>query len=352
MLIWLTSRLVMRAMLISALLTLAALLAAQIMGEWKVLAFIMVKDGQSSLAVMDVKQRLMKSLDGTLDVDNFAVSPDGQQLAFVTSEIVNGEPIGPRRTVSKIFIMERMGRDRRQVLLFQGTVSGMPVWSPDGKQLAYTANRDTQNDIYVVDIVSGTDRRLTTQGVTSKAVWSPDSQQIQFVSLERDVYRINADGKSPQKLAPEARDEDRGVWASNSQHIFTMVNSSRGADIYVADRSGGDKRLVTAQPIPNMIFFPYWSPDGQQMAFLNSFTNEYDIYTMREDGSDLRRVVTDHHSIVEPIMWSPDSRQIAYTIDLSGRGSYSIMMVNVDGSGEQILTPDFANSFAPVFVRR
>ena len=73
-----------------------------------------------------------------------------------------------------------------------------PVWSPDGRRIAYLSRRDGTKEIYVVNADGSGQRRLTPRDVlASTPVWSPDGRRIAFEGV-RDgttgVYAVNADG--------------------------------------------------------------------------------------------------------------------------------------------------------------
>ena len=67
-----------------------------------------------------------------------------------------------------------------------------PVWSPDGKRLAFTSNRDGNYEIYVMN-ADGTGLRNLTRhrGQDNYATWSPDGKRLAFISNRdggHDVY--------------------------------------------------------------------------------------------------------------------------------------------------------------------
>lgn len=108
-----------------------------------------------------------------------------------------------------------------------------------------------------------------------------------------------------------------------------------GADLYIARRDGSQVRLVVSPAVPNHIA---WSPDGTKLAFSGYFTNDFEVYVVDVDGSNLRNI-SNHPGRDEWPTWSPDGSRIAFTSDRDGAGSvwppdnYAIFTIGADGTG-------------------
>ena len=97
-----------------------------------------------------------------------------------------------------------------------------PVWAPDGKRIAFMADKkgDLQNfGIYVMDADGGNEQRLTDhQTWDSSPSWSPDSRRIAFTS-DRDgnseIYVMDADGDNLQNLTRTPHSEYGPAWLSS-----------------------------------------------------------------------------------------------------------------------------------------
>jgi TolB protein len=79
-----------------------------------------------------------------------------------------------------------------------------PAYSPDGRQIAFTSDRDGGDDVYVMDAKGGKPRRLT-HGlrVQAQPSWSPDGRRIAFsasASGKNEVYIVQRDGSGLQRL--------------------------------------------------------------------------------------------------------------------------------------------------------
>jgi TolB protein len=175
-------------------------------------------------------------------------SPDGKRITYTSS--LDGE-------VYHLYLMSFDGTD--QVCLIDNMNCCFSTWSPDGKQIAFVKldihNKENE-DIFVVDILSRKQRRLTNGGRCVRLSWSPDSKQIAF---ERSDLMTDKDYKE----------------------------SKLKAHIYAINSDGTNERLLST----TLGFMPSWSPDGKRIAFC-SYTRPvaFEVYVMDINGSNLRRL--------------------------------------------------------------
>jgi Tol biopolymer transport system component len=80
------------------------------------------------------------------------------------------------------------------------------AWSPDGRTLVFTSDRDGNADIYAINPDGSRLRRLTDNPeYDGDAAWSPGGRKLVFVSNrdgDSEVYVMNADGSGQRKLTP------------------------------------------------------------------------------------------------------------------------------------------------------
>ena len=93
-----------------------------------------------------------------------------------------------------------------------------PVWSPDGKFVAFRSIRDGNNDVYVVNLEDGSEQRLTEfEGLDIEPEWSPDGEWIAFASNREDVttdlYIMRADGSDVRRLTEDPAKDSYPVWS-------------------------------------------------------------------------------------------------------------------------------------------
>jgi len=110
------------------------------------------------------------------------------------------------------------------------------------------------------------------------------------------------------------------------QIAFRGWDSTNKQDIYTLNDDGSQLKNLTSNPA---MFHFIWSPDGTRIAFDTNWNGNPDIYVMNADGSGLVRLTYDPASDSSP-SWSPDGTRLAFTSTRSG--SRGIYVMNSDGS--------------------
>ena len=92
-----------------------------------------------------------------------------------------------------------------------------PVWSPDGRYLAFVSRRDGNPEIYVLDLHSGILRNVSNHpGADSSPAWSPDGDKIAYQSRRGpywDIYIVDLESGEVHNLTNAARDDFNPMWA-------------------------------------------------------------------------------------------------------------------------------------------
>ena len=185
-------------------------------------------------------------------------SPDGKWIAF---DSVRGDGAGRLRHVD-IYVMDADGKNQQR-LTNNPASDHSPSWSPDGKRIVFSARKDGhfRNDfgityeIYVMDADGGNQQRLTENRHNDwRPVWSPDGKRIAFTSdrkgnLENfDIYVIDADGGNQQRLTENRVDDSSPSWSPDGKRIaFTSVRDG-DYEIYMMDADGGNLQNLTNNP--------------------------------------------------------------------------------------------------------
>ena len=177
----------------------------------------------------------------------------------------------------------------------------------------------------------------------SQYAWSPDGSRLVFVRGEprlrgpsrMALLTVGADGSKPRQLAscavPGADGNDWCGWGYRSTVSWspdsTRVVFSHGDNLSVADVRTGQVRQLTHCPTARCLdLHPDWSRHGGRIAFARGKA----VYTVRPNGSDLRRV--DAGPVSNPV-WSPDGTRLA--LDTLG----GIATIRTDGSSRMVVTP-------------
>ena len=227
------------------------------------------------------------------------------------------------------------------------------TWSPDGERLAITLEADGNVDIYIMSAADGSGlTRLTTHPADDHgASWSPDGSMIAFNSDRSgsdQIWRRNVEeGAWGAYLVQLTRDTYHGrvnnflSWSPDGRWIAFEADRDRDdPEIYLANAVDGtnQQRLTFTRALDEV---PSWSPDGARILFSSDMHGEplsrnYDIYIMNVDGSGQVRLTATPGAASWPTM-SPDGQRIAYSYSEGDGESSRIMIMNADGSGQEVL---------------
>jgi TolB protein len=177
--------------------------------------------------------------------------PDGTKLSFDSESNLQGN----------VYVLNADGSGLR-VLIEDGFWAD---WSPDGAQIVFASSRDGSVELYVANADGSNQTRLTNNSTLDVfPVWSPDGRRIAFTEVERrQIYVISADGSGEQQLTRQGRCEN-AAWSPDGSAIAFQSSSQGNFEIYtlnvedaLRDASVTSRRL-TNSPAADM--WPAWGP--------------------------------------------------------------------------------------------
>ncbi len=244
---------------------------------------------------------------------------------------------------------------------FLPTITLTPTLAPlsgaGGGLIAFTTMQGSNWQIYAMNADGSGQRRLTV-GVRGgyEPSWSPDGARLVFqydglwiadISTA-DISRISLDlsgGKleNPYLVKP--------AWSPGGEWIVFLNESGFAGDIYLVRPDGTElKRLTSTGDVSrdgNLV----WSPDGKRIAFSAGVGGELEIYVLdiaeALQGKDDRRQLTDSPALVRNLVssWSPDGSRIAFSSDRDG--NMEIYLMDPDGGSVTSLTDHPARDVEP-----
>ena len=273
------------------------------------LSFVVLAAALSSSAVLAQTRLQSGDLLKLRSVSSVAVSPDGSRVAYTVD---NND--GPGRPYGQLWVMTvadgktvRVGGERDS--------SGNPVWSADGRSLAYRGRVGDKTGLVVsrpdgsgarfLAEMTGTNAPLPGSGAT--IAWSPDGKGIAFVSSVAGPETANATG-DPIVIT-------RYLYKPDAAEGLTHFNDNRRLHLFVVDvASGRIDQLTDGSHYEHSID---WSPNGQELLFLTNrdadedeFFN-YDVYAMKLSDKSIRRLTATESNEYRP-RWSPDGTMVAF----------------------------------------
>jgi TolB protein len=281
----------------------------------------------SDLYLLQTDGNLRRLTHGGIDSDPLW-SPDGRRLAFQRTYK------GKVRDAS-LYVANADGTGER---LLPDTISGSVDWSPDGRRLLLV-----DSGRVLVTNEDASDRTLLLDPKPERAAdarWSPDGTRIVYAlgdDVHGDVWVMNADGTDRRRLTrlpAGAGFPDTPLWSLDGGRIAFLLPAS----LHVMNADGSQNRVLAR--FPNGIFpsTPAWSPDGRTIAFarlqLGRQRHRSGLYTADVDSGQVRRLTRDIDSSPS---WSPDGRRLVFQ-RLTGFHISQITLVNRDGSDQIGLT--------------
>jgi TolB protein len=165
------------------------------------------KNGSVDLYTMSLRNNVVNKLTSSRSIEvSPTISPDGNHIAFVSDR--GGSP--------QIYIMQRGGSDIRRIS-FEGSYNTSPNWSPRGDKIVFSGRRNT-NQIFIVNPDGTGLTQLTTQGNNEDPSFSPDGRFITFTS-DRDgvkgVYIMRSNGEAQKRITPRKMRAFYPRWSPN-----------------------------------------------------------------------------------------------------------------------------------------
>ncbi|MBN1875223.1 MAG: PD40 domain-containing protein [Anaerolineae bacterium] len=221
----------------------------------------------------------------------------------------------------------------REVLIQGETDARMPAWSPDGRQIAFVSTQEGNQEIVVAAAASPADTTRQTNisdhpGADYAPTWSSNGRRLLFAS-QRDgnwgIYLIELQTRfdditailyGPLRLTYNTFYEGHPTWSPDNEHVAYTSDRGLKWQIYIMDTNGGDQKPFPGLSSLGSTAYPTWSPDGTHLAFAVNEGENWEIYILnlvREDAVPQR--LTHHPAQDWDPAWSPDSQWLVFTSD-------------------------------------
>ncbi|HWQ03296.1 MAG TPA: protein kinase [Candidatus Nitrosotenuis sp.] len=330
------------------------------------LAYVSDAAGQLDIYVQQISGgRAIRLTDSDADDAQPAWSPDGSQIAFVSARartdkrfasILN---LGPLQLFfagrnGDVWVMPALGGTSRRI----AEDAYYPSWSPDGKQLVYSAMRDGKWGLWIGSVDGSTAPRLIIdrgQEVVTQPAWSPDGKWIAYCNASFARTRVfvvpsggDAEGKA-KAWTPEESNALMPSWSADGEWLYFTSDRGGAMNLWRA-RFGvtglSDYEQVTSSVEANLQARP--DPTGQRVAYSNVRVSldlwEYDLASKKATQLTSETTQEDFGRL------SPDGKWLAF---FSNRGgSPGIWLRNLqDGSMTQVVAGELQGGGASVWSR-
>ena len=238
----------------------------------------LVYNSHGRMFTYELASGAIKAIDSDFAINcnnDHVLSPDGTQLAI--SHFTKED------AASRIYILPLTGG--RPVLVTEKGPSYLHGWSPDGKRLAYCAERNGQYDVYTIAVQGGSETQLTNEpGLDDGPEYAPSGRHIWFNSMRSglmQIWRMDTDGANPTHMVQEAAN----CWfphVSPDGKLVAYITygkddvapgdhpPNRHVELRLVSAEGGVSRtLVQLFGGQGTMNVNSWSPDSRTLAFVS-----------------------------------------------------------------------------------
>lgn len=230
---------------------------------------------------------------------NCSISPDGATIAFTYK--------------SDIFTVSASGGEARQ-LTSNNSYDTAPIWSPDGKHIAFASTRNGSMDIYIVSKEGGTPKRLTTNSASERPIAFLNDKEILFSSnllptaeygefpRTGQIYKVSTEGGRPVLFSSENMEamsidkKGRILYHDNKGYEDPWRKhhtSSIARDIWIKTDDGKPKytKLTTFEGEDRN---PVWSSENDTYYYLSERNGSFNVFKASLSGNKNIEQITRH----------------------------------------------------------
>ncbi len=243
-------------------------------------------------------------------------APQSESILFVSNHGADPADRG-------LYLMDTDGSNVRRFLP-DITGPAWPVWSRDGSQIALGISEGgNPPTMHVTDLDGGGSRAIAPEDLWSfSPTWAPDGSKVAFTAAFQGILNIHvADVKTGEVVAVTNRVDPAGGWRPSTNPSWSPDgrriafsawkhnNGEAARYIWSMTQDGSDMRALVTHESQNDS--PAYSRDGSMIAFVSDRNGQSDIYTIRADGSRLRRVT--HAGLNYRPRWSSDGTRLVFS---------------------------------------
>lgn len=250
------------------------------------------------------------------------------QILYIVSENA-----GPG---SSLFRLEKADYDgaRPQILLESGEPIMSPSWSPNGQDVAYVSFETDLPRIYVQNIATGQRRQITNYpNINSSPVWSPDGTKLAMVLSKDgspDIYVQDLTNNQLIRITDHPAIDTEPSWTPDGRHIVFMSDRTGQPQIYQMELGANSYNVERLTYDCFQCAKAHFLPDGVNLVHVRRETRQSPTYQIAILNIETLRVITlTSTSLDESPSVAPNGSMIMYATKFNGRGVLDA--VSIDG---------------------
>jgi Tol biopolymer transport system component len=255
-----------------------------------------------------------------------ALSPDGKSVVF--------------EALNQLWLMEIGGKP--VALTNDKFYKEDPAWSPDGKSIAYASDKAGTEDLYVLDVATKTEKRVTSMDDSAEVsvAWSPDGKMLAYQDEHGATYTVNIATGDHKRVAAALFAPSKPSWSADGKTLaigalkaYTARFREGTSQILTVELATGAQTFTEPAPFKSLSTRgedgPLYSPDGKSIAFVMDSV----LWIRPVDGHGVPAGPAKqiNHEVTDAPTWSGDSKHLLYLSD--GK----LRMIAADGSGARTI---------------
>ena len=261
-------------------------------------------------------------------------------------------------------LQEKYGRQLRDIkahvvagelVVKEGTGNFFPKWSPDGAAVAYLTNKGADylgmTALVVRNQTTGKVKTIKA-GVRHDFDWSPDGTKLicsrkteknPHHSSVYDLYIYDVASGKEERLTQAARAHSPN-WSPDGKSIACVLNGDATQNLAVYDLATKQLKLLTNYKHQEQVYSPQWSPDGKRILFGYSKARGRDLLLYDVDSGNVT-VLLDDAADSRNAAFSPDGKRIYFSWDKTG--IFNIYAMDLESRQLSQLTNVIGGAFMP-----
>jgi len=250
-----------------------------------------------------------------------ALSPSGKQVVF--------------EALNQLWLMDIGGKPKQ--LTHDKFYKEDPAWSPDGKSIAYSSDKAGTEDLYILDVSSGSEKRVTSLDNSAEvsAAWSPDGKKLAYQDELGATFTIDLTSGDKKQICAALFAPSKPSWSADGKTIaigalkpYTRRFREGTSEILTIALATGKQTFTEPAPFKSLGTRgedgPLYSPDGKWVAFV--MDSLLQIRAVDANGAPTGVLRTLNHEVTDAPTWSGDSKTLLYL------SNGKLREIGVDGS--------------------